>query len=143
VPILASALIGISTLAIMMLGFFLISNNQTITAFPAPIALLAFLFMTLSANLRDLKDIKGDAAAGIRTIPTLLGDKRSRMVIGAMMFIAYALFPILIPIQILWIPSIIAGIISFIWLIQGKGEKPIFALYFIYLIGIVILLYFV
>jgi len=86
IPMLASALIGIATLAIMLLGFFLASENQKIAAFPGSIAVLVVLFMTLVANARDLKDIDGDAAAGIWTIPTLLGGRCSRIVIGAMMF---------------------------------------------------------
>lgn len=143
IPILSSMFIGIATLAIMLLGFFVVSTNQEFSAFPASIALLVVLFMAAAANVRDLKDIEGDAAVGICTLPTLLGEHHSRMVIGAMMFIAYALVPLFIPIHILWIPSLIAGVVSLFLLIQGKGERPIFSLYFIYLVTIVILLYFV
>ena len=142
VPILASAFIGISTLAIMLLGFFLISANQMLAAFPAPIALLVILFMTTVTNVRDLKDIKGDAAAGIWTLPTLLGDSRSRMVIGAMMFAAYILVPIFIPITVLWIPSLLAGAVSWIGLVRGRGERFVFPIYFLFLASTVLLLYF-
>jgi 4-hydroxybenzoate polyprenyltransferase len=143
VPILSSAFIGVSTLAIMMLGFFLISANQALAAFPTPIALLVILFMTTITNVRDLKDIKGDAAAGIWTLPTLLGDRRSRVVIGAMVFIAYALVPLLIPIPILWAPSLIAGGASWAGLVRGMGERFVFPLYFLYLISVVSLLSFI
>ena len=144
IPILASAFIGISTLAIMMLGFFLVSANQLLGAFPASIALLVVLFMATIANVKDLKDIEGDAAEGIWTLPTLLGDRNARTVIGTMMFIAYAFVPLLIPISILWIPSLIAGVLSWGGLVYGKGEKFVFPVYFLYLASIVILLsYFV
>lgn len=143
VPVLASALIGIATLSMMLFGFFLVSTNQMLTAFPAPIALLVVLFMTLVANVRDLKDVEGDAAVGISTLPTLLGEKRSRMVIGVLMCVAYLFVPVLIPVSILWIPSGIAGIASWGGLIQGKGERLVFSIYFIYLASIVLLLYFV
>lgn len=143
VPILASVLIGVAALSIIMLGFFLISTNQQLTAFPAPIALLVVLFMALVANVRDIKDIKGDAAAGIWTLPTLLGDHRSRMVIGGMNFIACILVPLFISIKALWIPSLIAGVVSWVGLVRGLGERFVFPLYFIYLASIVLLLRFV
>lgn len=142
VPILASLLIGFATLALMLFGFFLVSTNQALGAFPAPIALLVVLFMTLVANIRDLKDIEGDTVAGVWTLPTLLGDRRARMVIGAMTFIASTLVPIFIPIPVLWIPSLIAGAVSWVGLISGKGERFVFSLYFVYLISIVFLLRF-
>jgi 4-hydroxybenzoate polyprenyltransferase len=142
VPILASAFIGVATLAIMLLGFFLVSTNQQFGAFPAPVALLVFIFMTLVTNVRDLKDITGDSAAGIWTLPTLLGDRHSRSVIGVMMFVAYILVPIFIPIQILWIPSITIGIMSWIGLVKGRSEEFVFSLYFFYILSIVLLLIF-
>lgn len=143
VPLLSSAFIGVATLAIMLLGFFLISTSQVLSVFPAPVALLVVLFMTLITNVRDLKDSKGDAAAGIWTIPTLLGDTRARMVIGVMMFVAYAIVPLLMPItSLLWIPSLIAGVVSWLWVVQGRGERPVFSLYFVYLVSVVLILRF-
>ncbi|MCX6789915.1 MAG: UbiA family prenyltransferase [Candidatus Kaiserbacteria bacterium] len=143
VPLLASVFIGIATLVMMLLGFFLVSTNQALSAFPTSIALLVVVFMTLSANVRDLKDIEGDSSAGISTLPTLLGEKRARMTIGALMCIAYLFVPILIPISILWVPSSIAGVVSWGGLIQGKGERFVFPVYFMYLASVVLLLYFV
>ena len=142
IPILASAFIGVATLATMLLGFFLISTNQGLAAFPSQIALLVVLFMTLITNVRDLKDIKGDNAAGIWTIPTLLGNRRARIVIGAMTFVAYALVPLFIPVPILWAPSLIIGVASWVGLVQGRGERFAFSLYFFYLASIILLLHF-
>lgn len=140
VPILASALIGIATLSMMLLGFYLVSGNQMLIAFPAPIGLLVVLFMTLVANIRDLKDIKGDMAAGINTLPTLLGLKRSRMVIGIMVCIASILVPLFIPVKSLWWLSVVAGIVAWAGIVQGKGERFVFSVYFTYLICVVSLL---
>ena len=141
VPILASSFIGVSTLAVMMMGFFLVSSNQLLAAFPAKLALLVILFMTFIVNVRDLKDIDGDTAAGIATLPTLLGDQRSRMVIGAMMLVAYMLVPLFIPLLTLWVPSLVAGVVSWVGLVRGKGERFVFPIFFIYLASVVLLLY--
>lgn len=140
VPILASALIGMAALAIMMFGFFLVSSSQLLAAFPAPLALLVVLVMTLIANVRDLKDIEGDSVAGIATLPTLLGDKMARMVIGMMIFVAGILVPLFIPVRVLWVPSLIAGALSWAGLVRGRSEKFGFGIFFIYLATVVILL---
>lgn len=142
IPILASAFIGIATLTMMLLGFFLVSTNQMLSAFPTSIALLTVFFMTLITNVRDLKDIEGDTAAGIWTVPTLLGDRLARRVIGGMTCIAYILVPLFIPVKSLWAPSLLVGIVSWLGLIRGKGERFAFALYFLYLASVVLILYF-
>lgn len=142
VPILASILIGIATLAMLLLGFFLVSSDQLFSAFPARLALLVVLFMTLITNVRDLKDIAGDTAEGILTLPTMLGDHKSRMVIGGMTFGAYVLVPLFIPVAILWVPSLLIATVSLVGIVQGRGEKFVFALYFSYLTLIVFILHF-
>lgn len=142
IPLLASVCIGIATLASMLLGFFLVSENQELAAFPGSIAVLVVLFMSLITNVRDLKDLEGDAAAGIRTLPTLLGDRRARVVIGLMMLCAYVLVPLFIPVRALWAPSLVVGVVSWVGLMRGKGERFVFPLYFLYLACVVALLHF-
>ena len=142
VPVLASAFIGIATLALVLLGFFLLSANQAFAIFPTPIAIVVFLFMTLLTNVRDFKDIEGDAAAGIWTVPTLLGERRARWVIGALCFVAFLLAPLFIPVPLLWVPSLIAGAAAGIGLVQGRSERLIFSLYFLYLASVVLILAF-
>lgn len=141
VPILSSFLIGIASIAFMLLGFYLVSLDQTYAAFPERIVFLVVAFMTLFSNFRDLKDIEGDRAAGIKTLPVLLGDRRARRVMGIMTVGAYALVPLCIPVQSLWVPSLIAGALSWHVLEQGRSEKAIFLIYFAYLAVLVATLY--
>ncbi len=101
--------------------------------------MLVLLSIALIVNVRDLKDLDGDKLAGIRTIPTLLGEKRSRMTLGAMLFIALLLVPIFIPLPVLWIPSLIAGAAFWIGLVRGRNERFVFGVYFIYLAVLVAL----
>ncbi len=140
IPVFASVLIGLATLVMMFFGFFLISSYRELSVFPWPIALQVLLSVSLLANIRDLKDIRGDALAGIWTLPTLLGDRRSRWVIGAMTFLASLLIPLFIPISVLWVPSLVVGIVSWLALVWGSGDKLIFAVYFAYLAVVVGLL---
>jgi 4-hydroxybenzoate polyprenyltransferase len=140
VPMLASALIGIASLCCALLGFFLISVRRELIVFPSSVALLVVLFFTLLTNVRDLKDSAGDASAGISTIPTMLGERRARIIIGALMCLAYILVPLFIAIPALWVPSLIAGVASGIGIWLGFGERYAFALYFTYIVSIVTLL---
>ncbi len=142
VPILASAFIGVATLSLVLLGFFLVSANQTIIAFPAPLAFAIFLSVTLMANVRDLKDIQGDAAAHIWTIPTLLGERRARFVIGGMCCLAALIIPLFIPVLALWVPSVITGVVAWVSIVRGEKENFLFSLYFLYLASVILILAF-
>ncbi len=141
IPVFSSFFIGLASAAFMLLGFYLVSYDQTLLAFPGRVVFLVVASMMLLTNVRDLKDIEGDRAAGINTLPVLLGDRRARRVMGVMTVGAYVLVPLCIPVQSLWVPSLIAGALSWHVLEQGRSEKAIFLIYFSYLAVLVTTLY--
>ncbi len=140
IPLFSSLLIGVASLAFLLLGFYLMMPTRSLAVFPGIIGVLLVVSMTLITNVRDLKDVEGDAAAGIKTIPTLLGDVRARQVMSIMTAAAYVLVPILIPVTLLWLPSLLAAVLSAYALLSGKGEKPIFIIYFCYIAFLVAVL---
>lgn len=140
IPLFSSLLIGVASLAFLLLGFYLVMPVRSLVVFPGAIGLLLVISMTLITNVRDLKDIEGDAAAGIKTIPTLLGDIRARQMMSIMTAVAYLLVPIFIPVTLLWPPSLAAAGLSGYTLLSGKGEKPIFMIYFGYIAVLVAVL---
>jgi 4-hydroxybenzoate polyprenyltransferase len=142
VPVLSSFFIGLASVSFMLLGFYLVSYDQTLLAFPGRLAFLVVASMMLLTNVRDLKDIDGDRAAGINTLPVILGDRRARRIMGIMALGAYALVPLCIPVRSLWVPSLIAGLGSWYLLEKGRTERAIFSVYFVYLVGLVAMLYF-
>jgi 4-hydroxybenzoate polyprenyltransferase len=133
VPLFAQAFVGAASLSVILLGFFLFSRDQSIAAFSPTLALVFFIAYTLGANMKDLKDIEGDARAGVMTLPTLLGERTSRVVIGGLLFVAF-----LLPLFVFRSPSVLVlsgviGVLAWVGLAYGRGERYIFLLYFIYL----------
>jgi 4-hydroxybenzoate polyprenyltransferase len=56
---------------------------------------IIFLFFMLkiftTSCVNDIKDIRGDLAAGIRTLPAILGEKKTRILLIAILSILYAI----------------------------------------------------
>lgn len=140
IPVFSSSLIGLASLSMLLLGFYLVAPDQQLATFPADIGILVVLAMTLITNVRDLKDVEGDGRAGIWTLPTLLGEARARWVMGAMTLVAYALVPLVIPVAILWPISALVGVVSWVGLVRGGSEKLIFTSYFCYIAVLVTVL---
>lgn len=133
VPFCAQVFVGAASLSAILLGFFLFSNDQQLVAFPPALALVSFMAYTLGANVKDLKDIEGDRKAGVLTLPTLLGERYGRLVIGAFLLIAFLLPTLYLRSLIVLTLSVVVGVLAWIGLVYGRGERYIFLLYFIYL----------
>ena len=135
VPMLASALIGLATVACFELGFYLVSADRMLSAFPGRLVLVLFLSVSLIVNVRDLKDIEGDRAAGVHTLATLIGT-RAGMGLGALVCLAFCIVPLgfMAAPAGLWALSFIAGGLSWALLARGGTEKAVFGVYFAYLL---------
>jgi hypothetical protein len=57
---------------------------------------LVFLVMVIDTILCDMRDIKGDAAEGVRTIPVMLGRGRTLALLAAVDVIIFTLSPIVV-----------------------------------------------
>jgi 4-hydroxybenzoate polyprenyltransferase len=83
IPILSSFIIASASLIIMMSGFLIFSQNQTLLQFPRKVILLILLVFTLAVNFKDIKDIEGDKKDRIITLLTLLGERKGKIIVGA------------------------------------------------------------
>jgi 4-hydroxybenzoate polyprenyltransferase len=88
----------------------------------------AFMFLMILINtiLFDIRDIKGDAANGVRTIPVLLGSSRTIMMLACLDGLLFVLSPeiAIIGIVILWYfrkdrPSLQYDYIIDGWILSG------------------------
>lgn len=111
------------------------------------IAWLLFFIFTLSSSVKDLKDIEGDKASAVYTLPVLLGESRSRKVIGFLVFLSYLSTPFFLSLffnsvfNLFLSFAFIFGIFNYFYLIKRNGEeKIIFSSYFIYVFLILIFL---
>lgn len=136
---LAKLLIGFNSLLAAVCGFVLAGGKWN----EFPVFWLVFILVPVSlmANFIDLKDTQGDRAAGIKTLPVLLGERNARLLIGAFTLLAYGF--VFFYFQSPWI-SILLTLTCFAHLFllfrQPYREKPLFLLHNTLFLGLTILL---
>ncbi|MBL0016304.1 MAG: UbiA family prenyltransferase [Bacteroidetes bacterium] len=97
--------------------------------------------LSLAANFIDLKDIAGDKATGVATLPVLLGERNARLVIALATLATYVMGGILL--DVVWPYPLNAGAaLLHIYFLYRKpyNEKLIFPLLLASLSGLVIFL---
>ncbi len=72
--------ISVNSLLLVLLGYLLLVDN--LHSFPPVIYFIFLIGFTLAANFIDLKDIKGDAADHIKTLPLVIGVEPAKIGIG-------------------------------------------------------------
>jgi 4-hydroxybenzoate polyprenyltransferase len=139
VTLFSKLLISISSLGLVLTGFVL--ANGSLLSFPLEVLILFLVGFSFAINFIDIKDYLGDKKEKIKTLPVLLGLKKSKLLIGFFFILAYGLsfFVIKNPLSIF--PIIIFALIQFI-LINKKNynEVPIFITYFISVITLAMLM---
>jgi len=137
-PIISSFLIGVACLATVLAGFFFISVNKQIQIFPMLLSAGIVIMVTLAINVKDMKDIAGDRANGISTLPILFG-KNGPKAVGLCFALSFLLVPVFLSFYFLYIISIPAAIIGY-KLVTKKpySEKPLFFLRFVFLAGVAV-----
>lgn len=132
VPILSSFLNSLTCLATVLAGFFFLSPDKMLTAFPSLPVIGIIVIFTLSSNFRDIKDIEGDKAAGIQTLPVIFG-RYGRQVVGALLAIGFLLVPIFLSFYTLYIFALPAAVIGYkLCVRQPYKEHYLFILYFVF-----------
>lgn len=132
VPVISTFLMSVMSLTSILAGFFFLSQNKTFYSFP-PLAMVGILiFYTLLTNVKDLKDIEGDTANGILTIPVLMGKKKAFIICGGMVVLGLLLIPMFFTLPSLYIISFPAAIASYYFIVRKPyKEKYLFLIYFI------------
>ncbi len=133
IPLLSKLSISVNSLALVILGFTLAGGE--LYKFPSLIATLILGIFTPTASFIDIKDYEGDKKAGVKTLPVLLGLKKSKIIIGIFLWLAY-LSPYFIA-PVLIIPGFFLGLIQF-YLINKEPyrEWPVFLVHLITLLGL-------
>jgi 4-hydroxybenzoate polyprenyltransferase len=141
-PILATLLISFACLAAVMAGFFFANPIKIISDFPRQLLLIIVIGFTLAANIKDIKDIAGDRADGIMTIPTVFGEKVGVRIVGVLLGFSFLVAPAAFRSTELLLPAIIAAVLGY-WAVVARPyrEWKIFAVYFLYVAVVVGILF--
>lgn len=134
IPMFSSFLISIACLATILAGFFFISPSKIISAFPTLYALGIVVIFTLGVNIRDLKDVEGDKALGIQTLPVIFG-RHGRNVVGALLALSFFLAPMFFSFYLLYIIAAPAATLGYLACVKKPYKEPyIFILFFTFCI---------
>ena len=143
VPFLSVLIIGFCSLSAAMAGFFTFSSLKEVSAFPAGLILGIVIIFSLLPQTKDIKDIEGDRAVGIITVPILFGPVWGTKVVGILAALAYLIVPLLMNSPVLFFGAAPAAVATY--LISTKKpyeERPIFAVYGLFAIFLVVVLLF-
>lgn len=124
VPVFSKVVIGFNTLVLFMLGYEyfslysinldnIITSDKFLVNFPTLPFWVFLVGFSLCANFIDIKDIEGDKAGGIRTLPGLVGGVFSRWIIGLMFLIFYGLVYFILPDLRYYVPLAVLGLLQF------------------------------
>ncbi|OGI21895.1 MAG: hypothetical protein A2808_01945 [Candidatus Moranbacteria bacterium RIFCSPHIGHO2_01_FULL_55_24] len=123
IPVLATLLAAFAGFLVLACGFLAISPSQNLGSLPLP--LLFFLIGAYAALLpiKDFKDIAGDRADHVYTLPVLLGEVRAKRLIGSLLFLFFAASPSLLNMQKAFLPSLFFGSLAYWSLQKGTSQK--------------------
>ena len=135
---LAKFLIGINSLISAVCGFYVAGGD--LKQFPVFWLLFILIPVSLMANFVDLKDTVGDKAAGMKTLPVLLGDSNAKRLIALFTISAYVW--VYFYFNTLWIALLLIATCSvhvFLLFRKPYQEKPLFLLHNSLFIGLIVL----
>lgn len=124
-PVVASAVSSLASTLILVAGFVLATPLEDLSKMPVKIMWLIIISLLVSLPIKDLKDIEGDRAENVKTIPVIFGEYWSKIIIGSGIFLSYFFSVIVINDYQLLPWAIILGGISF-WILaffSGKNKK--------------------
>lgn len=128
-----SFLVSIACLSAILSGFFLLNPEKNITSFPLSLILGIIILFTITTNIRDIKDIEGDRASNIKTLPTLLGEKKAKILLAILIDIFTLAIPWYFNIPILIFPAVITAILLWYFITSNNyKEWRFFAVYLTY-----------
>ncbi len=73
----SSLMVGLAGTATFLAGYFTLAPFQELGATPSVLILIVFITLALLSNAKDFKDIPGDKAHNIKTLPVLLGKRKA------------------------------------------------------------------
>ncbi|MDQ1283809.1 MAG: hypothetical protein QG620_157 [Patescibacteria group bacterium] len=136
-PFLATFTSSLALLMILFLGYILAADDQSIHSLSWKISLLLLIAYTISLPIKDFKDIAGDKAGEIWTVPVIFGEKKGRLIVAANLFISYMLSVFFLNELNLFLWAVIFGTLTFLVVNSPKIKPrqlfwPVLGLVFVY-----------
>lgn len=127
-PFVAKLIIGINSWVVALCGYGL--TGSPVMKFPWEWTVFILVPLSLAANFIDLKDVEGDRATGVATLPILFGVRRARGLIAAATLATYIMATALLARA--WVyPLTAIAALTHVYLLYRKpyDERWIFLVY--------------
>lgn len=111
-PVLATLLLGCVSLFACLGGFTSFAEERAAAVFPLRLGWTIVLAFGLGFSAKDLKDVEGDRATGVFTLPVLAGPRGGRIAVAALVLLGYIVVPLLLPFRVLIAPALVLGTAS-------------------------------
>jgi 4-hydroxybenzoate polyprenyltransferase/Flp pilus assembly protein TadD len=112
VPLLATLALGCVSLLACLAGFTAFAEERAMAVFPVGLGWAIVLAFGLGFSAKDLKDVEGDRATGVLTLPVLLGPRAGRAAVAALVLFGYLVVPLIVPFRVLVVPAVVLGVAS-------------------------------
>ncbi|MEK7494250.1 MAG: UbiA family prenyltransferase [Patescibacteria group bacterium] len=119
---IATLLAGCAGILVLCAGFLAVAPETGILTLPSTLLFFLLVGYTLSLPIKDFKDVTGDAADNVYTLPVVVGIQNAKWILGSLFFILYALSPFILHETALFFPALLFGSLSF-WTLQKANEK--------------------
>ncbi|MGB9561864.1 MAG: UbiA family prenyltransferase, partial [bacterium] len=140
-PIISTFIIATASVVPLIMGNILAGNR--LVELPSKLVALLLICFTLAFNAKDLKDVQTDRINKTLTLPVLLGEKRGRLFVGILIFIAFVIVPFILGSKnpLSFVLSFLFGFTG-LWIATRKKVKEgiFFILYFAFVFVIFILI---
>ena len=121
--VISNILIAFSSLMFLFIGFLFISGGDFLLNFPWPVYWFLFAAYFFIIPLKDIKDIKGDKEDRVFSIPVLIKEKNTRILIASLVFSFYLASVFVLKCPRLFLPALSFGTISFFLIDNKKISK--------------------
>lgn len=121
-PGIASLLASSACLLIFFGGYIVFSVEKNISELPGAVTLLLFLAYTALLPIKDFRDIPGDRADGVITLPVLWGEAKAKRIIGTLAFLCFIASPFILDVRHLFPVAFFFGSMAY-WLLQVSSPS--------------------
>lgn len=132
VPVLSSVLISLAITFAFTAGVFMTLGSENFFDLPYQYIAGIFVIFLLGENVKNVKDIAGDRAVGIMTIPAILGEKRGKLFVAITTVLALFATPLFFLCS--WVTFVTAAVFAvplFVFITHNNyRELPVFLTYF-------------
>lgn len=127
--------IGLASGLVFLEGVSLIGNLLPLSGFELKFFILIIFVFLIDSQLKDIKDYEGDKKAGISTLPTLLGEKRAKMLMSIMISLLFIFIIVFLNLIFLMPFAVVCGLgVSYFLNRKNYKEMHVFLVHLLFFI---------